>query len=610
LDTFFFENIINELVMENKTMNFLVIDSNKSNIVLLKSLLTNQFPHAKCFFTESGEKGIEQAKAKLLDVIFLDIKMAIMDTSKVFAKLKNNDLFQHTPIIILTDAETKNESRKKALEIGANAFLSHPIDESELTAQVKSMLQIKRLEELLRGEKNRLNKLGQQRTQELEEELKKVKETEAQLRIEFTKSENSRESTSKMILDLKKEMEEGKQKEKTIQHDETTVSNKLKAITESNGDIDSLELSEIIDTDILQSILNDFYELTGMLGAILDTSGKVLVAVGWQDVCTKFHRCHPDTLKNCIESDTILTQGVAEGTYKGYRCKNNMWDIVTPLVVGGKHVGNVFMGQYFDEDEIPDKELFRQQAQKYGFEETEYLAALDKVPRFSKETINKGMHFYSELAKIISTMSYSTIQQSRMLAERKLTEIELLKSKEAAEKSEKYLDNIINGIGDPVFVKDDKSRLLLVNDAFCKIFNLSRDKLIGRTLAKEVPQEERESFLRIDKQVLSDGKENITEEFLTVRNEKAKTISTRKTRFIDNEGKKYLIGVIRDISERKLSEEKITSQLKELRSWHSAMLGREERILDIKREVNNLLIEAGKPIRYTSLDPNALDNLD
>jgi polar amino acid transport system substrate-binding protein len=47
---------------------------------------------------------------------------------------------------------------------------------------------------------------------------------------------------------------------------------------------------------------------SGMLEAILDVSGKILVAIGWQDICTKFHRYHPDTLKNCIESDTILAE--------------------------------------------------------------------------------------------------------------------------------------------------------------------------------------------------------------------------------------------------------------------------------------------------------------
>jgi len=74
-----------------------------------------------------------------------------------------------------------------------------------------------------------------------------------------------------------------------------------------------------------------------------------------------------------------------------------------------------------------------------------------------------------------------------------------------------YLEKIINNIGDPVFVKDDQSRMILVNDAFCAIFNLSREDIIGKTLAEDVPADQKEHFLRIDKQVLSDGKEIIIE---------------------------------------------------------------------------------------------------
>ena len=85
--------------------------------------------------------------------------------------------------------------------------------------------------------------------------------------------------------------------------------------------------------------------------AVIDIAGKVLVGVGWPDICTRFHRVHPETCKHCIESDTQLTAGVPQGEVRLYKCRNNMWDVATPLLVGGHHVGNVFMGQFFFEDE-------------------------------------------------------------------------------------------------------------------------------------------------------------------------------------------------------------------------------------------------------------------
>ena len=138
---------------------------------------------------------------------------------------------------------------------------------------------------------------------------------------------------------------------------------------------------------------------------------------------------------------------------------------------------------------------------------------------------------------------------------KKQHEIFLLLSSSHKEGSVNYYNTILNNIGDPVFVKDHKSKLLIVNDAFCEIFNLSRDNIIGKTLAEDVPDAEREIFLKIDRQVLEDGVENINEESLTVRGGESLTILTRKTRYIDSDGNKFLIGIIRDISERKKAEE-------------------------------------------------------
>ncbi|HBY09189.1 MAG TPA: hypothetical protein DEH22_15955 [Chloroflexi bacterium] len=62
------------------------------------------------------------------------------------------------------------------------------------------------------------------------------------------------------------------------------------------------------------------------------------------------------------------------------------------------------------------------------------------------------------------------------------------------------------------------------------------------------------------------------------------------------------IGLFQDITERKRAEVQLNEQLDELRRWHQATLGREERILDLKREVNELLQQVDKPPRYPSAE--------
>lgn len=63
-----------------------------------------------------------------------------------------------------------------------------------------------------------------------------------------------------------------------------------------------------------------------------------------------------------------------------------------------------------------------------------------------------------------------------------------------------------------------------------------------------------------------------------------------------------MVGTMTDISERKQAELQMAEQLDELRRWHGVMLGRETRVLDLKREVNELLTALGKPQRYTSVE--------
>jgi PAS domain S-box-containing protein len=235
---------------------------------------------------------------------------------------------------------------------------------------------------------------------------KKVAETEQRKLLEQVRHDR------KTLLST---LEGQRKAEESLRVSEASVRKKLRMIVDPEGDINTFELSEIIDVEIMQSLMEKFYQATGMLGAVLDLSGKVVVAFGWQDICTKFHRCHPDSAKNCIQSDTILTQGVPPGTIRSYKCKNSLWDMVTPLMVGGRHLGNVFFGQFFFEGETPDVELFRAQAQQYGFDETEYLAALARVPHLKREVAEAGLIFCTQMASIVATLSHSAIKQARML---------------------------------------------------------------------------------------------------------------------------------------------------------------------------------------------------
>jgi PAS domain S-box-containing protein len=231
--------------------------------------------------------------------------------------------------------------------------------------------------------------------------------------------------------------------EEALRRSEERVRLKLDAILSPDGDLGRLDLADIVDAAALQSMIEDLYAMIRVPMALIDLRGRVLVGVGWQEICTRFHRVHPETARHCVESDTQLTTGVPPGESRRYRCKNNLWDVATPLMVGGQHVGNLFMGQFFFEDEQPDRALFAAQAARYGFDAGAYLAALDRVPRLKREAVAVGMAFFLKFAALISRLSYSNLSLARAISERDALMRSLRESKERLEEADRRKDEFL-----------------------------------------------------------------------------------------------------------------------------------------------------------------------
>ena len=163
-------------------VKILVIDDKTDNILVLKALLTKAFPQAAFLSAASGRSGIGLCTTEKPDVVLLDIIMPVLDGYQVCQILKSNEHTKSIPVIMITAARTDKQSRIKALEFGADAFLAKPFDESELIAQIRAMLRIKESEDLKLDEKERLKRLVEERTQELQKELNERKLTEKALK--------------------------------------------------------------------------------------------------------------------------------------------------------------------------------------------------------------------------------------------------------------------------------------------------------------------------------------------------------------------------------------------------------------------------------------------
>ncbi|VVB62697.1 Methanogenesis regulatory histidine kinase FilI [uncultured archaeon] len=138
----------------------------------------------------------------------------------------------------------------------------------------------------------------------------------------------------------------------------------------------------------------------------------------------------------------------------------------------------------------------------------------------------------------------------------------------AAEKalrdSKDYLNQIINRIGDPIFVKDREHRFALVNKAMCALAGRPPEELIGNTDYDFFPKAQSDNFWGQDDLVFGSGEEKVNEEEITDAEGDVRTIVTKKTLFVDGAGNRHIVGVIRDITERKGMEKELCRSRDEL----------------------------------------------
>jgi len=88
---------------------------------------------------DDGVDALRKLAAARFDLIVTDINMPIMDGLKLIRRVRTDPAHKDTPIIVIT-TEGAQEDRQRALQLGANAYITKPIQAPQVIAKVKELL--------------------------------------------------------------------------------------------------------------------------------------------------------------------------------------------------------------------------------------------------------------------------------------------------------------------------------------------------------------------------------------------------------------------------------------------------------------------------------------
>jgi PAS domain S-box-containing protein len=113
-------------VKNNKKISVMIVEDNKINMLLLKTIINNLFLNPTIFEVVNGKEAIEKFETLLPDIIFMDIQMPEMNGYEATKIIRSWSSGKKLPIIAIT-AGTEKEEKEKCLAAGMNDYISKPI---------------------------------------------------------------------------------------------------------------------------------------------------------------------------------------------------------------------------------------------------------------------------------------------------------------------------------------------------------------------------------------------------------------------------------------------------------------------------------------------------
>ncbi len=224
------------------------------------------------------------------------------------------------------------------------------------------------------------------------------------------------------------------------------------------------KFTDLVDIDEFSLLLENFYKATGIPNGIVGMDGELISQAGWTDACNTFHRGHPESRRRCEQSNLELMQGLTVAEASGALCMNGLIDYATPVVIEGRQLATLFLGQVLNA--APDMAFFRKQASTLGYDEAAYLEAIRAVPVVPQERMEALMACAVGMAQMLAGSGLARMHQN-------LLERDLNRSTEKRIQLEDILDASPIGIG----WSDVSGKIEYINRQFTRLFGYTLDDL-------------------------------------------------------------------------------------------------------------------------------------
>lgn len=161
------------------TINVLAVDDEPFNLDLIELAFLDT-PHVKLTKAVNGKDALQKLPDLDAEVILLDLRMPVMGGLETLQIIKDDPELSKIPVIVVT---ANSEEKHNALRAGANDFLSKPVDVEELKLRTFNQASLYKAQKELSSLNANLDKLVEQKTDELNKALLHAKQTEYEISL-------------------------------------------------------------------------------------------------------------------------------------------------------------------------------------------------------------------------------------------------------------------------------------------------------------------------------------------------------------------------------------------------------------------------------------------